>query len=110
MQVRCPNCRESIDVEVAETPSGMRCAACGTVFNLVGQEIIEEVSERPVQIGQFRLQQRIGRGAFGTVWKAHDATLDRVVAVKIPHRGEITPQQSEQFQGSQQSGRTGQLE
>jgi serine/threonine protein kinase len=97
MQVRCPDCRESIDIEIADPSAGTHCAACGTVFNLVGEETIEHLPERPPQVGQFRLQERIGRGAFGTVWKAYDSTLDRVVAVKVPHRGELTLQQSEQF-------------
>jgi formylglycine-generating enzyme required for sulfatase activity len=36
------------------------------------------------QLGKFRLDQRIGAGGCGTVWRALDTELDRVVAVKIP--------------------------
>ncbi|QEH34868.1 Serine/threonine-protein kinase PknB [Aquisphaera giovannonii] len=41
--------------------------------------------DRPRQVGKFRLVERVGTGAFGTVWKALDVPLGRVVALKIPH-------------------------
>ncbi|MGY5120921.1 serine/threonine-protein kinase [Streptomyces sp. 900105755] len=35
------------------------------------------------RIGRYRLEQRLGTGAFGTVWLAHDDQLDAPVAVKV---------------------------
>jgi serine/threonine protein kinase len=35
------------------------------------------------QIGRYRLERRLGTGAFGTVWLAHDDVLEAPVAVKV---------------------------
>ncbi|MEU1707428.1 serine/threonine-protein kinase [Streptomyces sp. NPDC005706] len=35
------------------------------------------------RIGRYRLQRRLGTGAFATVWLAHDEELDAPVAVKV---------------------------
>jgi len=39
----------------------------------------------PRHIGKYKILEEIGRGAFATVYKAHDPTLDRFIALKVLH-------------------------
>jgi WD40 repeat protein len=36
-------------------------------------------------LGRFQLLGRVGQGGYGTVWRARDTELGRIVALKVPH-------------------------
>lgn len=40
----------------------------------------------PAQIGRYHVTSSLGRGVFGTVYLARDDDLQRMVAIKVPHR------------------------
>ena len=41
------------------------------------------MTEPPVQIGRYRIEQRLAGGAMGVIYKAHDPQIDRTVAIKL---------------------------
>lgn len=98
INVRCPHCHNSIVHLEGESFSDITCPACGDHFSLLAaDETLAYPVQAPPTIAGFRLMEQLGVGKFGAVWKARDLTLDRLVAVKIPRRGQLDPAETEQF-------------
>jgi len=90
MKIRCPNCHTLAPTKQDSNLDSINCDACETVFSIYQQENLQTMEHRgalTTMIGHFELLDQIGVGGHGTVWKAKDCELDRIVAIKIPrHR------------------------
>ena len=79
----CPSCHGRL--ETHETV--MICRGCGSRFqdDKGGAALLPGTR----RLGRFELLAVVGRGSFGTVYRAWDPQLDRVVAVKVPRAGSL---------------------
>ena len=96
LNIRCPHCRNSIELLDDQTVASINCPSCGSDFSLVGVTS----TGRPQgvkRIGQFQLVEQVGAGQFGTVWKARDLSLERTVAIKIPRHRQLNETETEVF-------------
>ncbi len=97
MQVRCPHCHNPIDVGDTDFLTDVACPARGGSFSLSSGQTLSASAGAARTIEHFELLQNVGTGAFGTVWKARDTKLDRIVAVKIARCGAIKGPEAEMF-------------
>lgn len=95
--VRCPACRTLIEMAETESLASVTCCACDTTFRLVDDEGLDDATLADTLIGHFRLKSLLGKGAFGSVWRAYDVELDRDVAVKLPRSGRLTEDEAGMF-------------
>lgn len=97
MRIRCPHCHNPVEVTDADPLTDVACPDCGSNFALILSETAPYEPGAIRTIGHFELLEIVGGGQFGTVWKARDTKLDRMVAVKIPRRGAISGAEAEMF-------------
>ena len=98
MRIRCPYCHEPIDVGHDDALSEIECRACGSSFSLIDDaETQPHQSSGPKRIAHFELLEQIGMGGFGSVWKARDTILHRIVALKIPRVSRLLPEDIDFF-------------
>jgi hypothetical protein len=97
LHVRCPHCHHPIEFVSDIELESIACPSCGSDFSLVGEGSAMPNTQAVLGVRQFKFLERVGVGAFGAVWKAHDTKLDRTVAVKIPRRGQFDDEQAKAF-------------
>ena len=97
MHVICPHCRNPIEVIQIAPREEIACPSCGSSFHLEVGSTTGDSRGRP-EARQVRGDRNGRPGAFGTVYKARDPELDRVVAVKVPRAGNVAgPQELDRF-------------
>jgi hypothetical protein len=82
----CPHCHHALEL-VAVVPEDISCPSCGSTFRVEPAEPLPVAGQR--RLGRFELLEAVGIGSFGTVYKARDPELDRIVAVKVPRAGHL---------------------
>jgi len=86
------------DQSVADTPSCSAISETTRTSDLDDwQPFIEDESRLPIRFARFLLEEVLGAGGFGIVYRAKDLDLEREVAVKIPHLGRLSPEIRQRF-------------
>ena len=97
LRIRCPHCHQRIELNDPDLSQSLTCNECGSTFSLLDDIGATYKATTVKAIEHFELVEQIGFGAFGAVWKARDTKLDRVVAIKVPRRGDLTREELDYF-------------
>ena len=103
LHLRCPHCHNAVEVVLDEPSGSVACPSCGQAFAPDDAATegwtppAETAMLHPRTPAHLQLLEKVGEGAFGTVWKAHDTRLDCIRAVKVPRHGELEPEEVEKF-------------
>lgn len=84
-KTRCPACRREMTIgEPASDAAPVRAHSGHGSGETVRATSGSDTQFTDGRIGRFEIKEQLGAGAFGEVYRAHDRTLDREVALKVP--------------------------
>jgi WD40 repeat protein/tetratricopeptide (TPR) repeat protein len=89
MHLLCPNCHSPIELVDLDGAKEILCGSCGSSFRLERGSTTDWRPSAERRLGRFEVLGELGVGAFGSVFKARDPELDRVVALKVPRAGNL---------------------
>lgn len=93
----CPGCRHAIPVAGATQPRDLTCPSCGQSYRFDPGHVRPGLREGLTRLGNFVLEGVVGKGSFGTVYRARDEKLQRTVAVKVPRAGWDSAEEEARF-------------
>src|SRR5262249_25236866 len=89
MQLICPHCQNPVET-ADQTARDVVCPSCGSSLARCQATTTGYTPlDGPRRLGKFELLDQVGAGAFGTVYKARDTELDRIVAIKVPRAASL---------------------
>src|SRR4249919_2531081 len=89
IHLNCPHCHNPIEIVSDQVEAEVVCPSCGSSFHLDADRTRTWTKDKLPTLDKFELIEVVGRGAFGTVYKARDTKLQRIVAVKVPRSGQL---------------------
>jgi serine/threonine protein kinase len=97
-EIHCPSCDKGYQIADDKLGGRAQCNGCGHTFTLsiAADETMQprpqpkpspagapKTPAAPKKLGQYIVQKKLGAGAMGEVWLAHDPVLERDVAIKV---------------------------
>ena len=80
MRFQCSHCRGILAIDDGKPGEAVACGHCGTAVAIPDGRLASGAI-----IGDFIIHERLGEGGMGTVYLAHQISLDRPTALKILH-------------------------